>query len=116
MRTCSARSSTPSSAAKGCSSGSGALGRQIELGARLARIRIDPEKQDVGREPSEVDDAVVDRLGRIGNLASSSSSSSSIVAAIGESCDGGAKMMSIVFVDVVLDGSSDTTQACPTRA
>src|SRR6202790_4186006 len=42
--------------------------RQLENRVRPARVGIDPQEQRIGREAAKIDDAVDDRLRRVGNL------------------------------------------------
>src|SRR5258706_9215101 len=42
--------------------------RRLENRIRPARIRIDSQKQRIGREPAKIDDAIHDRLRRVRNF------------------------------------------------
>ena len=95
--------------------GIGGFNHGLEHGAGFARIGIDREIQRVGGDPAEIDDAALDRLGRIGRLvvAFPASSTSSDICGI---CSDGAKVRSIGSSMSVSISSSVTTQVCPIRA
>ena len=48
--------------------GIGGFDHRLENRIRLARVRIDPQEQRIGRQPAQIDDTIYDRLRRVRNF------------------------------------------------